>query len=218
MKPTDRKHVYARRLMSKPLTLVWLILSNFVALLIGVDFYVETMPDYSPFAWIFYLDSPAALFLALLSLTTLLPRASEDFDATETETNTAVTYLHTVAVVWLVKYSVWTVVALNLGFGEYYPEVWNYWGIMATHLLFLPEAYVLSAYSEATRGALVTSTVLLLLNDLVDYAAGLHPPLRYDPGLVLPAATVVLTGVSVGAAWLWMRPSGGEAEQNTRFD
>ncbi|MDY6775655.1 MAG: DUF1405 domain-containing protein [Halobacteria archaeon] len=209
MKLTERKHVYAQRLLSKPLTLVWLILSNFVALLIGVDFYVETMPDYSPFAWIFYLDSPAALFLALLSLTTLLPRAGEEFDATETETetNTAVTYLHTVAVVWLVKYSVWTAVALNLGFGEYYPEVWNYWGILFTHLLFLPEAYVLSAYSETTRGALVTSAVLLLLNDLFDYTTGLHPPLRYDPGLVLPAATVVVTGVSVVAAWLWMGTS-----------
>jgi len=46
------------------------------------------------------------------------------------------------------------------------------------------------------------STAVLLGNDVLDYAFGYHPPLRYEPGVVLAAATVAL---SVLAVWLAAR-------------
>ncbi len=47
----------------------------------------------------------------------------------------------------------------------------------------------------------MTALVLALGNDILDYGFGYHPPLRYDPGLVLPLATVALSVLSVAIAW-----------------
>jgi uncharacterized membrane protein YpjA len=63
-------------------------------------------------------------------------------------------------------------------------------------------AYLIPRYGTTTRGALATALVLSLANDLLDYGFGLHPPLRYDPGLALPVLTVVLSVAAVGLAWL----------------
>jgi len=54
---------------------------------------------------------------------------------------------------------------------------------------------------------------LLLANDIVDYGFGFHPPLRYEPGVVVPAATVALSLVAVGlAAWQFDRLAAREKE------
>jgi uncharacterized membrane protein YpjA len=86
---------------------------------------------------------------------------------------------------------------LYVGFGG--GALWTYWGISITHLLFVVEAFAVPYYGRTTRRALTAALAALLANDLFDYAFGYHPPLRYDPGLVLPAVTVAL---SVGAVVL----------------
>ena len=56
------------------------------------------------------------------------------------------------------------------------------------------------------EGALGVSLLLLLVNDLVDYGLGYHPPLRYEPEVVLPLVTVGLSvGVVALAAWQFDR-------------
>lgn len=176
-------------------SLVWLVAGNAVAVLVGVRYYVETMPGVSTFLWPFYVDSPVAVFLMTLSLATLLPFLGRDLSAVPT--TRVLAYLHTLTFVWLVKMGVWTAVALNLGFEAYFPAAWAYFGIIVTHLAFVAEAYLVPHYGGTTRGALATALVVGLANDVLDYGFDLHPPLRYEPGPVLAAATVATTVLAV---------------------
>jgi uncharacterized membrane protein YpjA len=178
--------------------LVVLLSINGLAFLVGVRFYVAGMAAVPTALWPLFADSPTAIFLAMLSLATLLPAVGRGFDAVPATRPAA--YLHTLAVVWLVETGLWTVVALNLGFGQYFPAVWDYFGILLTHLAFLVEAGLIAHYGYTTRGALGFALVLALSNDALDYLVGLHPPLRYEPGVVLGAASVALSAVAVLAA------------------
>jgi len=193
-------------------SLVWLLVVNATAFLVGVSFYVHSDPslrDVPTFLYPLFGDSPAALALAGLSVATLLPNLGRP--VREAPANRPLAYLHTLAFVWLVKYGVWTALALNLrpelyvGFST--AALWDYWGIMLTHLAFLVEAAVVPYYGRTTRDALAFALVALLANDYVDYGLGLYPPLRYDAfETVLPAATVALSFVAVGlAAWAFER-------------
>lgn len=195
---------YARYYLENPLSHLWLVGLNFLTLLVGIDFYVETMPKFTPFLWPFYTDSPAATFLMVLSLVTLVVNLGKPLE--ETPQNRVLAFLHTLAFVWLVKYGLWVSVALNLGFSHYYPEIWAYWGIMFAHLGFTAEAFFIPHYGKTTKEALAVTFGLGLLNDVLDYGFGLHPPLRYDPGLALPLMTAALTVFAVGlAAWRFDR-------------
>lgn len=191
--PLPRK--YARYYLENAPSLVWLVLVNAVGVLVGVRYYVETMPDVSTFLWPLYADSPTALFLMALSLVTLWPFLGESLD--DVPVNRPLAYLHTIALVWLVKMGVWTVVALNLGFDVYFPALWAYFGIIVTHLGFVAEGLLVPHYGRTTRGALALALVLALANDLLDYGFGYYPPLRYDPGPALVVATVFLSVLSV---------------------
>ncbi|WP_135823916.1 DUF1405 domain-containing protein [Halorussus ruber] len=195
---------YARRYLEDGPNLAWLIAVNVLAILVGVQFYVETLPEVPVYLWPLYADSPAALFLVTLSLVTLLPNLGRSLS--DAPRNRALAYLHTLAFAWLVKYGLWTFVSLNLGFGAYFGPPWNpdafwsYWFIIVTHLGFVAEASLLPLYGATTRGALATALAALLVNDALDYVLGIHPPLRYDPDLLLPAATVALSVLAVAAA------------------
>lgn len=204
---------WAQYYLGNPPSLVWLLFANVMGVLVGVQYYIETMPSVFTFAWPLYADSPTAVFLAALSIATLLPNLGRRLQ--DAPMNVPLAYLHTLAFVWLVKYGLWTALVLNLQFSAYYPELWAYFGILITHLLFVGEAALIPSYGSTTRGALVLSFVLLFLNDFVDYWAGslfgcvlgnplgrcaLYPPLRVDPGVVLPLLTVALSVLSVALA------------------
>jgi uncharacterized membrane protein YpjA len=175
--------------------LVALLCINALALLVGIRFYVAEMVAVPTALWPLFADSPAAIFLAMLSLATLLPAVGGRFDSVPVTRPAA--YLHTLAFVWLVKTGLWTAVALNLGFDQYFPALWGYFGIILTHLAFLGEAALVPHYGQTSRGALAFALALALANDVVDYAFGFHPPLRYDPGLALPVASVGLSALAV---------------------
>ena len=69
---------------------------------------------------------------------------------------------------------------------------------------------------RTTRGALGMSLGLLLANDRVDCGFGYHPPLRYEPGVVVPALTVALSVVAVGlAAWQFDRLASADEADDT---
>lgn len=191
-----RRH--ARYYLENAPSLVWLVAVNAAAMLVGVRFYVETMPGVFTFLWPLYADSPAALFLMTLSLVTLFANLGDPLD--EVAHNRVLAYLHTLAFVWLLKYGLWTVLALHFGFWEYFPSLNDYWFIVLTHLAFVLEAYLIPHYGRTTPGALALALVLLLANDLYDYGFGYHPPLEYAPGLTLALATVVLSFVTVALA------------------
>ncbi len=190
---------FARRYLERAPSLLWLLGANLLAVLVGVRFYVESMSEVHTFLWPLYLDSAVAVGLMALSLCTLLPLIGEPLG--RVPTNRALAYLHTIAFVWLVKFGLWTIAVLVVGWSAYFPAVWGFFGIIVTHLLFVAEAYLIPHYGRTTPGALATALGLALLNDLVDYGFGLHPPLEFDPGLGVPLISVTLSFLAVGLAW-----------------
>ncbi len=205
-RPIAKRH--AEYYLTNAPSLVVLLVVNAMAFLVGVLYYVETLPSVPTFLWPLYGDSPTAIALATLSLTTLLPTLGQRIE--EVPQNRPLAYLHTLAFVWLFKYGIWTFIALNrridLYMGFDIASLYAYWFILFTHLLFIVQAFLIVHYGRTTRGALAGALVLLLANDLFDYGFGYHPPIRYDPGLVLATATVGLSIVTaVVAAWAFDR-------------
>jgi uncharacterized membrane protein YpjA len=196
--PVPRR--WAELYLTQAPNLVALLLVNAVALLVGIRFYVAEMVDTSTWLWPLFADSPVALFLAICSLITLLPALGDSLDSVAD--NRVLAYLHTLAFVWLVKMGLWTALALGLGFDRYYPAPWDFFGIIFTHLAFVGQALLIPYYGKTTRGALAVALAVALVNDVVDYGFGLHPPLRYEPGLALPVGTVILSVAAVALAWL----------------
>ena len=204
---------YARYYLEAAPSLSVLVFGNAVLTLVGLRFYVDRgLAEVSTFLWPLFADSPTATALATLSFATLLPNLGRGVE--RAPANLPLAYLHTVAFVWLVKYGLWTVVALNRHPGQYLGApgaLWSYWGIMLTHLLFVVEAFAIPYYGRTTDRALKVALAALLVNDVFDYAFGYHPPLRYDPGLPLIIATLLL---SAGAVYLADRVF----ERPERFD
>lgn len=192
-------------------SLGWLLLVNAAAFLLGVSFYVHSDPslrDVSSLLYPLFGDSPTALALATLSFATLAPRVGKRVSAAPT--NGLLAVIHTLAFVWLVKYGVWTAVALNLRpdlYVGFTPDLlWEYWGIMLTHLFFLVEAVAIPYYGKTTTAALALALTLALVNDVYDYGFGFYPPLRYEAGALLAGITVALSFGSVAlAAWMFDR-------------
>ena len=197
--------------LGNPASLGWLLVADAAAFLVGVSFYVHSDPslrDLSALAYPLFGDSPTALALATLSVATLLTHLGRPLR--DAPSNRLLALLHTLAFVWLVKYGVWTAIALNLRpdlyFGFTPALLWEYWGILLTHLFFLLQAAVIPYYGRTSREALVAALLLLLLNDAFDYGLGLYPPLRYEAGPLLAGITVTLSFLVVGyASWTFDR-------------
>jgi uncharacterized membrane protein YpjA len=194
--------------LTRPASLGWLLIADGVAFLVGVNFYVHSEPSLQAVSALLYPlfgDSPTALALASLSVATMLPyvKRTQPRPLAGMPSNQLVSILHTLAFVWLIKYGLWTGIALNLRpdlyFGFTSALLWEYWGILFTHLFFLLQAMAIPYYGETSRTALLIAFALLLVNDLFDYGLGLYPPLRYEAGMVLTAITVLL---SVGVVLL----------------
>jgi uncharacterized membrane protein YpjA len=197
------REAYARELLGDSRSLASVLGICAVGVLVGIRYYVATMPAVPTLLWPLYVDSPTALALAMLALATLIPTVGSGRDVTAIPANRPLAYLQTLAFVWLVKYGLWPLAALHVR-----PELYlgapdaivAYWGILLTHLGFVGLALLLPAFGRTTRGALAVAAVLSLLNDVVDYGFGYHPPLHYDPGVVLPTATVAVGLFAVGLA------------------
>jgi uncharacterized membrane protein YpjA len=196
---------YVQEYLGNGPSLVTFLALNASAFLVGVSFYVHSDPslaDLPTFLYPLFGDSPTALALVTLSMATLLPNLGRP--VRDAPVNRPLAYLHTLAFVWLVKYGLWTGVALSLrpdlyvGFSG--AALWDYWGITLTHLGFVLEAFLIPHYGRTTRGALAFALVALLVNDVFDYGFGYHPPLRYEPGIVLVVVTLGLSVFSVVVA------------------
>ncbi len=192
---------YAREYLEAAPTLVWLVFGTLAIGVIGLRWYVDRgLAGVSTFLWPLFADSPAATFLGSLAFATLLPALGRPLE--DAPFNRPLAYLHTLAFVWLVETGLWTLVALNLGFGAYFPDPFAYFGVIGSHLAFVAAAYLLPHAARTTRGALVFALGCALVNDLADYGFGLHPPLRYDPGMGLAVASVCTSVLAVALAAL----------------
>lgn len=198
---------YARYYLDNAPSLVWLVVTNVAFTVVGARFYVDRgLIDVSTFLWLLFADSPMATALMTLSVITLWPALGRAGGTADAPLNRPLAYLHTFAFAWLVKYGLWTFVALNLGFSAYFPDAFGYFGVIVSHLAFVAEALLIPYYGATTRGALAAALVVLLANDLLDYACLVaavpcyHPPLRFDSGVTLAVVTVVLSVLAVALA------------------
>jgi Predicted membrane protein len=139
-------HRLAEYYLGNAPSLIWLLFADAVGFLVGVRYYVETIPAVPTFLWPLYGDSPTAMAFFALSLATLLPHLGEK--VAEAPVNRPLAYLHTLAFASLVKYGLWTFLALNLHpelyFGFGLDALYSYWGILLTHLGFVAAALLTS--------------------------------------------------------------------------
>ena len=194
--PSVRRRIrdaVATEFLGTPRSLLFVGALTTFMLFVGADYYVETLPTVPVVLWPLYADSAVAVGLALLVLATLLPTVGSGDDLADVPTNRPLAYLQTVAFVWLIQFGLWPLVSLNLTVATYLaaPDALiYYWGVIGTHLLFAGLALLFPAFGRTTPGALILATILVVCNVLVDYGLGYHPPLLYDPGLGLAAATL----------------------------
>lgn len=196
----------AEELLGTPRSLAVVLAFTAFMFAVGVGYYAPTAGDVPAWLWPLYADSAVAVALGGLVLLTLVPTVRDGESAVgDAPTSRALAYLHTLAFVWLVQFGLWPLVSLNLAFGEYVaaPDAWiYYWGVLGTHLCFVGLALLFPAFGRTTRGALALALSLGVANVVVDYGFGYHPPLLYDPGPVLAAATLV---IAIGAVALASR-------------
>ena len=179
-----------------------LVLTAFMAA-VGLAYYAPTAGDVPVWLWPLYADSAVAVLMSLGVLLALVPTVWAGDRVTEdSPTSTPLAYLQTLAFVWLVQFGLWPLVSLNLAVGAYLaaPSAWiYYWGVLGTHLCFVGLALLFPAFGRTTRGALATALLLVVGNVVVDYGFGYHPPLLYEPDLLLAGATLA---IGVGSVWL----------------
>ncbi|WP_423997751.1 DUF1405 domain-containing protein [Halorubrum trapanicum] len=205
-RPAVRRRVraaIAEELLGTPRSLAVVCAFTAFMLAVGVGYYAPTAGEVPVALWPLYADSAVAVALGGAVLATLVATVRRGGDVTaDAPTSRPLAYLHTLAFVWLVQFGVWPLVSLNLAFGEYVaaPDAWiYYWGVIGTHLLFVGLALLFPAFGRTTRGALATALALGVGNAVLDYGFGYHPPLLYEPGPGLAAATLA---IAVGAVAL----------------
>ena len=173
-------------------------------LAVGAWYYAPTAGEVPVALWPLYADSAVAVALGGAVLAAVVPTVRGGGDVTaDVPTSRPLAYLQTLAFVWLVQFGVWPLVSLNLAFGEYVaaPDAWlYYWGVIGTHLLFVGLALLFPAFGRTTPGALGAALALGVVNVVVDYGVGYHPPLLYEPGTGLAAATLAIAVGSVALA------------------
>lgn len=171
-------------------------------LAVGIGYYAPTAGEVPVSLWPLYADSAVAVALGGAVLLRLVPTVRRGDRVTDAPASRGLAYLQTVAFVWLVQFGLWPLVSLNLALGDYIaaPDAWiYYWGVLGTHLCFVGLALLFPAFGRTTRGALGLALALAVGNVALDYGAGYHPPLLYEPGPLLAGATLAL---GVGSVWL----------------
>ena len=195
----------ARRLVDAPAQVGLLLVIDAVAIAVGISFYAHSDPalaDVAVWWYPLFADSPVAVGLGALSVAWWLGRRGH-----QRPPSWPAALLGTLAVVWLVRMGLWTVGALAIGWRAYLGAeavLWSFWGIIATHLLFLAHAAVTASVTARRRGTLAVAAGLLVVHDLVDYGLGLAPPLPYAPTPSLIAMSVAASAVALAVAWWWL--------------
>ncbi|MDB2245438.1 DUF1405 domain-containing protein [Halorubrum ezzemoulense] len=196
----------AEELLGTPRSLAVVCAFTAFMFAVGVGYYAPTADEVPVVLWPLYADSAVAVALGGGVLASVVPAVRRGGSVTaDAPTSRGLAYLHTVAFVWLVQFGLWPLVSLNLAVGQYVsaPDALiYYWGVIGTHLLFVGLALLFPAFGRTTRGALATALGLGVANAVVDYGLGYHPPLLYEPGPGLTAATLA---IAVGAVTLAAR-------------
>ena len=205
MPPPPRWVRRARRLVDTPAQVGLLLVIDAVAIAVGVSFYAHSSPGLADVAvWWYplFADSPVAVGLGALTVAVWLGRRGPTV-----RPSWPAALLSTLAVVWLVRMGVWTVGALAIGWRAYLGAeavLWAFWGILATHVLFLAHAALTASVGARRRGTLAVAAGALLVHDLVDYGLGFAPPLPYAPTPALIGMSLASSALALAVAWWWL--------------
>ncbi|MFC7165538.1 DUF1405 domain-containing protein [Halospeciosus flavus] len=189
----------ARTYLDEPAGRLALLLVNGLGFFVGLRFYLPQLSEVPVYGWPLLIDSPLALALVTGSLLTLYPVARARYPSSP-----VLDVLNTLAFAACLKYGLWTAFVLNYFFPLYYPDLWEYFGILLTHLVMVGEAFLIPYYGRTSKPALAVVLGWFLLNDAVDYGFAIYPRLRAEELGVVPVVTVLLSVACVALAWYCM--------------
>lgn len=190
-------------------TLFWV---NFLGTIYGYIWYgnqlkytAETMsPLYLPFVP----DSPtASLFFTWFLLILLLGRAHDK--VTDRKPGGGISgFVEAFAVITSFKYGIWAVAMIMAGAYQGDRLVWQDWMLTISHLGMAMEALLYYRFYRFRWMAVLFVACWVLLNDIMDYAAGVYPWLPEvleDDLTQIASFTMLLSWASIAVALLLWR-------------
>ena len=170
------------KLLNNKNFLLLLILTNSIGFLFGIYYYWHQLIETPFFIWIFVIDSPLpvlcyAVICSLIYLNKKLPRI--------------ITYL---TIVGLIKYGIWTILALILNFDYFFGiNAMLYSVIAISHFGMILEGLSLMPRLNIKARDFFVVLSFFLLNDFFDYFLGTLPSVPSIYVIILEFASVVMS-------------------------
>jgi uncharacterized membrane protein YpjA len=183
--------------------ILWaLLIVNGLGTIYGYFWYgnqiVYTIREMSPWLLPFVPDSPTASLFFTLALIYLLVYG-EDRGGGRLRG-----IIEALAVVTSVKYGVWAVWMIVMGYMQGDTAQWQEYMLMISHLGMAAEALLYARFFTYRWPALAAAAVWTLVNDALDYGIGIYPWLPdelHDDLAWIARFTAALSLISLTAAW-----------------
>jgi len=142
--------------------LLFLIFANLAGFFVGLHYYWEQLIESSPLLWIVIIDSPLSVLLfAVVCVLMYFGKEQPEL-------------LKFLACVYVIKYGLWTMLAISLYWGNYVGFEDQVTGVINFFLHFgmVVEGAVLAPRISVTKYNTVIVLMLALANDFFDYFLG----------------------------------------------
>ncbi len=152
----------SEKIFGKRIFVILIALANLAGFFVGIRYYWEQLMDSSPFLWIIILDSPISVLLfAFVCLLIYFRKKIPNF-------------LKLLASVYVIKYGIWTMLAIYLYWGNYVVFEDQVVGIVNFFLHFgmVLEGIILIPKIQPNKYNTVILLLLFLANDYFDYFLG----------------------------------------------
>ncbi|MCX6800671.1 MAG: DUF1405 domain-containing protein [Candidatus Diapherotrites archaeon] len=169
----------AKRIFENKKFLVTLALINFAAGVYSIQYYLPQLSQIDPLLWLFVADCPlySIIFGTIILLGVFVKQTRSG------RFQIIFPFLLMISIVGNLKYGFWTVAVFLISGLTFGYEIF-----FAGHLLLMAETIVLFKKVKFEIKHLVICAAWFLLNDTLDYAAGLHP--YFDTKYFLETAAI----------------------------
>ncbi|MDD4568657.1 MAG: DUF1405 domain-containing protein [Tepidanaerobacteraceae bacterium] len=149
-------------ILKQPILLFLLFFVNLVGSIYGFYWYQQQLTVTPSIFKIFVPDSPTASAFFTIALFLIIIKKPKPF-------------MMLVACAWLIKYGLWAVI-INTHFyligGNY---TFTNFHLSLSHLGMAIEGFLFINEVYFKKGYILTLTILMLINDIIDYKLGIHP-------------------------------------------
>ncbi len=134
-----------------------LALTNFVAGIYSLTYYLPQLDQTTPLFWIFVADCP--IFALLFGINVLLLIKEKPSPM-----------LSLISIVGNIKYGLWTIFVFYLS-----ANMGLYWLFILSHLLLIIETIIFAKLFQFKLKHVLVAVLFFLINDFFDYVLGTHP-------------------------------------------